>query len=54
MAAAPKTITGREALKRVLEKVGDPMKVSDLTAAALKMKGARLTATCRHGTRTTS
>jgi hypothetical protein len=42
MAAAPKPVTGREALKRVLEKNDAPMKTADLMKAAIKVRGIRL------------
>ncbi|MBA3560098.1 MAG: winged helix-turn-helix domain-containing protein [Gemmatimonadaceae bacterium] len=35
-------VSGREALIRVLKKAGEPMKMKDLAAKALKMKGVRL------------
>jgi hypothetical protein len=37
-----KPVTAKEALRRVLEKAGEPMKTRDLCAKALKVKGVKL------------
>lgn len=42
MAPAPKPVTGREAMKRVLEKNDAPMKTAELTKAAMNVRGILL------------
>ena len=42
MAAAPKPVTGRAAMIRVLERNGAPMKTADLTKAARNVRWIRL------------